>query len=130
MLLMRWQLAYPGTAVPLMDKVFGADSAFMPSGYMVPDFYNSLLVESVGSHCSQLVLSRYELFELLASQRRRNVSISLLAGTLVNRCLGVNGPFSADDRHLSNSTFSISHLWTVYIFSSCSGARPRSERTV
>jgi cytochrome c oxidase subunit 1 len=42
MLLMRWQLAYPGTAVPLMDKVFGADSAFMPSGYMVPDFYNSL----------------------------------------------------------------------------------------
>ena len=45
-----------------------------------------------------MVLSRYELFELLASQRRRNISISLLVGTLVNRCLGVNRPPSAELR--------------------------------
>ena len=40
-----------------------------------PDFHNSFLVEPAGSHRSQLVLSRYELFELLAFQRHRGVSI-------------------------------------------------------
>ncbi len=42
MMLMRWQLAFPGRAVPvlgdLLANVFGAE---MPDGKMTPDFYNS-----------------------------------------------------------------------------------------
>lgn len=40
MLLMRWQLAYPGQPLPLIGKLFG--DANMPGGIMVPEFYNQL----------------------------------------------------------------------------------------
>src|SRR5436853_468918 len=44
MMIMRWQLAYPGQALPLLGKwlpyFFGANS--MPDGKMTPEFYNSL----------------------------------------------------------------------------------------
>src|SRR5438045_1221669 len=44
MMMMRWQLAYPGTALPVIGKwlpyIFGAQS--MPDGKMTPEFYNSL----------------------------------------------------------------------------------------
>jgi len=40
MLLMRWQLAYPGQPVPVIGKFFGENS--MPDGIMLPEFYNSL----------------------------------------------------------------------------------------
>ena len=40
MLLMRWQLAYPGEAIPLLGELFGPDR--MPEGIMLPEFYNQL----------------------------------------------------------------------------------------
>src|ERR1051326_2587284 len=44
MMMMRWQLAYPGQALPVIGRwlphIFGAES--MPNGKMTPDFYNSL----------------------------------------------------------------------------------------
>src|SRR3954452_12144160 len=40
MMLMRWQLAYPGAALPLLGRVLG--EARMPGGTMVPEFYNEL----------------------------------------------------------------------------------------
>ncbi len=40
MMLMRWQLAYPGQALPLIGKLFG--EARMPGGVMLPEFYNQL----------------------------------------------------------------------------------------
>src|SRR5881394_94414 len=44
MMLMRWQLAYPGQALPVIGKwiphIFGPGS--MPDGKMTPDFYNTL----------------------------------------------------------------------------------------
>src|SRR6266480_2916328 len=44
MMLMRWQLAYPGQALPVIGNAlghfFGAGS--MPNGKMAPEFYNSL----------------------------------------------------------------------------------------
>jgi len=44
MMLMRWQLAYPGQPLPLigltLDKIFGTGS--MPDGKMAPEFYNTL----------------------------------------------------------------------------------------
>jgi cytochrome c oxidase subunit 1 len=44
MMLMRWQLAYPGQALPVIGKflphIFGPGS--MPDGKMTADFYNSL----------------------------------------------------------------------------------------
>src|SRR3954462_6413807 len=44
MMLMRWQLAFPGRALPgigpLIGNILGAQS--MPDGKMTPDFYNSL----------------------------------------------------------------------------------------
>ncbi|MDH3254026.1 MAG: cbb3-type cytochrome c oxidase subunit I [Acidobacteriota bacterium] len=40
MLLMRWQLAYPGEPFPLIGKLLG-DSR-MPGGIMLPEFYNQL----------------------------------------------------------------------------------------
>ncbi len=39
-LLMRWQLANPGVALPLVGKLFGENN--MPGGVMLPEFYNQL----------------------------------------------------------------------------------------
>lgn len=38
MMLMRWQLAYPGAALPLLGSILG--EARMPGGTMLPEFYN------------------------------------------------------------------------------------------
>ena len=40
MMLMRWQLAYPGAALPRHRRLFG--EARMPGGTMLPEFYNEL----------------------------------------------------------------------------------------
>jgi cytochrome c oxidase subunit 1 len=40
MMLMRWQLAYPGEPLPLIGTLFS--ETLMPGGVMLPDFYNSL----------------------------------------------------------------------------------------
>src|SRR4051812_45275202 len=40
MMLMRWNLAYPGAALPLIGGLIG--EARMPGGVMNPDFYNEL----------------------------------------------------------------------------------------
>jgi cytochrome c oxidase subunit 1 len=44
MMMMRWQMAYPGQAIPVIGKwlpyIFGAGA--IPDGKMTPDFYNSL----------------------------------------------------------------------------------------
>ncbi|MCB1041982.1 MAG: cbb3-type cytochrome c oxidase subunit I [Acidobacteria bacterium] len=40
MLLMRWQLAYPGQPIPVIGGLFS--DATMPGGVMLPEFYNSL----------------------------------------------------------------------------------------
>src|SRR5436309_7330672 len=40
MMLMRWQLAYPGAALPVLGGLFG--DVRMPGGSMNPDFYNEL----------------------------------------------------------------------------------------
>ncbi len=40
MLLMRWQLAYPGAALPWLGSILGPDR--MPEGVMLPEFYNQL----------------------------------------------------------------------------------------
>ena len=40
MLLMRWQIAYPGHPLPLLGKMFGENN--MPGGVMLPEFYNQL----------------------------------------------------------------------------------------
>jgi cytochrome c oxidase subunit 1 len=44
MMMMRWQLAYPGQAMPVLGKIlpffFGPNA--MPDGKMAPDFYNTL----------------------------------------------------------------------------------------
>src|SRR3954447_6474541 len=40
MMLMRWQLAYPGAALPLLGKILGESR--MPGGTMLPEFYNEL----------------------------------------------------------------------------------------
>ena len=40
MMMMRWQLAYPGEALPLIGTLFGETN--MPGGIMVPEFYNQL----------------------------------------------------------------------------------------
>jgi cytochrome c oxidase subunit 1 len=39
-MLMRWQLAFPGRALPLIGQFFG--EARMPGGSMLPEFYNEL----------------------------------------------------------------------------------------
>jgi len=39
-MLMRWQLAFPGRALPWIGKLFG--EARMPGGSMLPEFYNEL----------------------------------------------------------------------------------------
>ncbi len=40
MLLMRWQLAYPGQALPWLGRILGPER--MPEGVMLPEFYNQL----------------------------------------------------------------------------------------
>jgi len=40
MMIMRWQLAYPGEAIPFIGKMLGDDRA--PDGVMLPEFYNQL----------------------------------------------------------------------------------------
>ena len=40
MMLMRWQLAYPGRALPIFGALLGDDR--MPDGVMLPEFYNQL----------------------------------------------------------------------------------------
>ena len=40
MMLMRWQLAYPGEPIPFVGSLFGENRA--PGGIMLPDFYNEL----------------------------------------------------------------------------------------
>ena len=40
MMLMRWQLAYPGQPIPFVGQWFGEANA--PGGVMVPEFYNQL----------------------------------------------------------------------------------------
>ena len=40
MMLMRWQLAFPGIAIPFIGKLFGENRA--PGGVMLPEFYNEL----------------------------------------------------------------------------------------
>src|ERR1051326_5878317 len=40
MMLMRWQLAYPGTAIPIIGGLLGDSRA--PGGVMLPEFYNQL----------------------------------------------------------------------------------------
>src|SRR5881396_2525149 len=40
MMIMRWQLAYPGRPIPLIGTWFGPDKA--PGGIMLPEFYNQL----------------------------------------------------------------------------------------
>lgn len=43
MLLMRWQLAYPGQELPYLGQLFSKYFPLqMPKGIMTPDFYNSL----------------------------------------------------------------------------------------
>ena len=41
-LLMRWQLAYPEKAVPILKNYLGEENVFMPGGVIQPDFYNSM----------------------------------------------------------------------------------------
>jgi cytochrome c oxidase subunit 1 len=40
MMLMRWQLAYPGRAIPLIGGLLGQSNA--PGGIMLPEYYNQL----------------------------------------------------------------------------------------
>ncbi|MGB3563365.1 MAG: cbb3-type cytochrome c oxidase subunit I [Thermoanaerobaculia bacterium] len=40
MLIMRWQLAFPGQPVPVIGALFGQDNA--PGGIILPEFYNQL----------------------------------------------------------------------------------------
>jgi cytochrome c oxidase subunit 1 len=40
MMLMRYQLAYPGSPIPFIGNLFGQDKA--PGGIMLPEFYNQL----------------------------------------------------------------------------------------
>jgi cytochrome c oxidase subunit 1 len=40
MMIMRWQLAYPGRPIPLIGSLFGPDKA--SGGIMLPEFYNQL----------------------------------------------------------------------------------------
>ena len=42
MLLMRWQLAFPGRPIPLIGGWFGEESIAFPDGILSPEFYNSL----------------------------------------------------------------------------------------
>ena len=48
MMLMRWQLAYPGKALPVIGNIIGnvLGPGAMAAGVMTPEFYNSLGCES------------------------------------------------------------------------------------
>src|SRR5579863_9609888 len=39
-LLMRWQLAFPGRPIPIIGRLF--PDSFAPGGVMLPEFYNQL----------------------------------------------------------------------------------------
>jgi cytochrome c oxidase subunit 1 len=41
-LMMRWQLAYPGKALPFLKGFFPPDHSMLPGGIMLPNFYNQL----------------------------------------------------------------------------------------
>jgi cytochrome c oxidase subunit I len=41
-LIMRWQLAYPGEPVPGLDRLFAEDDPNLPGGVVQPHYYNSL----------------------------------------------------------------------------------------
>jgi len=41
-ILMRWQLAYPGRPFPLLGRFFSPEHPWMPEGALLPDFYNQL----------------------------------------------------------------------------------------
>jgi len=40
-ILFRWELAYPGRAIPFLGRIFGPEK--MPGGIMLPEFYNQLV---------------------------------------------------------------------------------------
>jgi cytochrome c oxidase subunit 1 len=40
MMAMRWQLAFPGTAIPILNWFFGPESEYMPGGVMGGEVYN------------------------------------------------------------------------------------------
>ncbi len=42
MMLMRWQLAYPGQPLPAIGRFFSPNDPNLPGGVMMPDFYNQL----------------------------------------------------------------------------------------
>jgi len=42
MVLMRWQLAYPGSPLPFIGHLLTSETRFSPPGVMLPEFYNSL----------------------------------------------------------------------------------------
>ncbi|MFP6615059.1 MAG: cbb3-type cytochrome c oxidase subunit I, partial [Candidatus Hydrogenedentota bacterium] len=42
MLLMRWQLAFPGRALPGLETMISDENLFMPEGIMDSGFYNAL----------------------------------------------------------------------------------------
>jgi cytochrome c oxidase subunit I len=42
MILMRWQLAFPGRALPGLENLISDENAFMPEGVMESSFYNAL----------------------------------------------------------------------------------------
>ncbi len=42
MMMMRWQLAYPGQPIPLLGLLFGPDSPRAPDGILQSNFYNEL----------------------------------------------------------------------------------------
>ena len=50
MMIMRWQLAYPGAPIPLIGSLLGPDKA--PGGIMLPEFYNSSARCTAPSWCS------------------------------------------------------------------------------
>lgn len=41
-LVMRWQLAFPGTPLPIVGSFFGPNHRWLPNGIMLPEFYNQL----------------------------------------------------------------------------------------
>src|SRR5689334_9486949 len=41
-ILIRWQLAYPGQPFPMLGRFISAQNPHVPEGRMTPNFYNSL----------------------------------------------------------------------------------------
>src|SRR6202008_3780425 len=74
MMLMRWNLAYPGAAVPWLGTILG-DSR-MPGGTMLPEFYNQL----GAMHGTIMVFLRVvPLAVLRASIRHRGLGTDVVA---------------------------------------------------